>query len=292
MASAINSRSVNRISPFRYPGGKAFLFNKILSAVQSMFVDSPVYVEPFAGGAGAALILLAQGKVSQIHLNDADRCVYASWKAILHSTERFIKAIETRPVNISTWLACKEIVQNPDHCNDEFEVGFATYFLNRTNRSGIVRGAGPIGGYDQTGNWKIDARYYRDTMIARAKKLSSMSDRIELSNLDGLDFLKRCSADLPQSGTFYFIDPPYVQAGSRLYLNTMTTESHLQLAAFLKQGNLRNWLLTYDDCEFIRTAYADLDPQTIEIPYSLQKKRKEREIVVEQLSDGEVAVHI
>lgn len=290
MGTTTNSRFANRLSPFRYPGGKAFLFNRILAAVQSMSATSPAYVEPFAGGAGAALILLAQGKVGKVHLNDADRCIYAAWNAILHSTDRFVEAIETRPVDMTTWEACKAILSNSDADRDEFELGFATYFLNRTNRSGILRGAGPIGGYNQAGRWKIDARYYKSTMIARAKKLGELSDRIELSNLDGLDFLSICSQRLKPAETFYFIDPPYVQAGSRLYLNTMTADSHLQLAEFLKQHHIRNWLLTYDDCEFIRTAYSDLRPETIEIPYSLQKKRREQEIIVQQLSDRQLTI--
>lgn len=267
------------------------MLDRILSVIQSMAATTPAYVEPFAGGAGAALILLAEGKVSTVHLNDADRCVYAAWNAVLRSTDRFIEAIEKRPVDMSTWLACKAAVSNPDGVQDEFELGFATYFLNRTNRSGIIRGAGPIGGYNQTGRWKIDARYYKDTMISRARKLGALSSQIELTNLDGLDFLAACSTRLKPEHTFYFIDPPYVQAGSRLYLNTMTSDSHLRLAQFLKEGKLRNWLLTYDDCEFIRTAYGDLGHDTIQIPYSLQKKRREQEIVVQQLGDRKRAIN-
>lgn len=280
-----------RLSPFRYPGGKAFLYERILSSLANMGSDAPAYVEPYAGGAGAALLLLSEGIVSKIHLNDADLCVYAAWTAVLRHTDRFIEAVESRPVDMSTWRKSKSLVDEASADTDQFELGFATYFLNRTNRSGILRGAGPIGGYKQEGIWKIDARYYRGSMVSRLKRLGRLADKIELSNEDGLAFLTKCSTTLDNSKTFYFIDPPYVKAGSRLYLNTMTDESHHALAAFLKGNHLWNWLLTYDDHELIQTAYSDFGYDRIEIPYSLQNKRRELEIIVQRLADGQRAVH-
>lgn len=275
----------HRLSPFRYPGGKAFLFETLLRCVKTLDAPDVVYVEPFAGGAGAALILLATGAVQRIVLNDADRCVYTAWKSIIDETDRFVDELYARPLDMNTWAECKSIVDDADNF-DDFELGFATFFLNRTNRSGILRGAGPIGGYSQSGKWKLGARFYRETLVGRVKKIGALSERISLSNEDGLTFLKMAASKLAADTTFYFIDPPYVQAGDRLYLNTMTEADHVKLSKFLKQGSLTNWLLTYDDAELIRTAYEEIGVERISIPYSLQRKRKEKEIVVYQLGNG------
>lgn len=283
--ASINLHHQNRLSPFRYPGGKAYLYHRLEAALDSMKQTAPNYVEPYAGGAGAALLLLAAGKVSAVHLNDADRCVYAAWIAMLRHSDRFMDAIKQRPVDMTTWHQAREIVTSSDASTDEFELGFATYFLNRTNRSGILRGAGPIGGYAQQGQWKLDARFYKDSMIKRIQKLKQLASKITISNKDGLEFIKQSATTLDLDSTFYFIDPPYVKAGQRLYLNAMTTESHLLLAEFLKNNHLKNWLLTYDDCDIIRTAYQDLGFELVEIPYSLQKKRIEKEILVQRLDN-------
>ena len=49
------------------------------------------------------------------------------------------------------------------------ELGFATLFLNRTNRSGII-GGGVIGGKQQHGAWGLDARFTKSDLVQRIKK--------------------------------------------------------------------------------------------------------------------------
>nr|WP_244627504.1 DNA adenine methylase [Microvirga tunisiensis] len=154
--------TIRSISPFRYPGGKAFLYKYLLERLKSLPAGPRYYAEPFCGGAGAAVILLKLGAVDQLHLNDADPKVYSAWKFILDEPERFSEAILRTPVDLQTWHASRKIVESSSESS--FELGFATFFLNRTSRSGIVIGAGPIGGYDQRGKWKIDARFNRDAL--------------------------------------------------------------------------------------------------------------------------------
>lgn len=267
-------------SPFRYPGGKAFLLPEIYAAIQSCNNPIVSYAEPYAGGAGAALELLALNAVEQIWLNDADPRISAAWYAILNESERFVDAIRDVRLTIQEWQKMSTLVANPTTAKDRFELGFATFFMNRTNRSGIIVGAGPIGGYEQSGEWKLDARFYRETMCARVEWIARHRDRITISEMDGVKFIRSFPAAKARQ-TFFFIDPPYVGAGKRLYLNSMTEEKHRQLAAAIKRKrSVENWLMTYDDDDLITEIYDFADITRFDIHYSLQNKRTSQELMI------------
>lgn len=278
----VTSRWVPGTTPFRYPGGKAFLCADIKQRLEKIVFTKPVnYAEPYAGGAGAAIQLLAAGTVERIFLNDFDWRIFAAWYSMLHHTERFVERLLSISLDVDTWYQQREIVLHADaNVSDIFDVGFATFFLNRTNRSGIIVGAGPIGGYDQTGRWKIDARFPRDALAARIVWLSDHRDQIELSNEDGLAFL-RAKARAHGKQTFFFIDPPYVSAGSRLYMNAMSELLHMNLAKFLI-GNvdMPYWLVTYDDHPLIRLVYSTATIETLDVRYTLQTKRSAGELII------------
>lgn len=270
--------SMRSISPFRYPGGKAFLYKYLLSRVEALPEGARHYAEPFCGGAGSAVILLKLGAVEQIYLNDADLKVYSAWKAILEETDRFAAKIEDVAVDLDTWHSCRKLVEGATE--PSFELGFATFFLNRTSRSGIVVGAGPIGGYDQRGNWKVDARFNRDALADRVRWLGSVRDRIHLTHEDALTFLSRSVNRLPVQQTLFFVDPPYVTAGGRLYLNAMSEPKHIALSDILQDDVLPHWVLTYDDHPLIRDLYKNRPIKDLAVTYSLQKKRKEQEVLI------------
>jgi DNA adenine methylase len=280
-AEPLESRisTVRSISPFRYPGGKAFLYKYLLSQLDALPVGRRCYAEPFCGGAGAAVILLKLNAVSKIYINDVDLKVFFAWKAILEESERFANMILGTPVDLATWYSSHEIVESSN--SDNFEIGFATFFLNRTSRSGIVMGAGPIGGYDQTGNWKIDARFNRVALAERVRWLGSMKDRIILTQEDALTFLSRAKNRLELNQTLFFVDPPYVTAGGRLYLNAMSEAKHIALSDMLQDGMLPHWVLTYDDHALVRNLYQEQTIKDLSVSYSLQKKRKEREVIID-----------
>lgn len=272
------------MSPFRYPGGKAFFAEELHRAVQAMPGGITAYLEPYAGGAGAAIRLLGTEAVDLIYLNDADIRIYSAWRAMIVHNARFLDTLADAVVNMDEWWRHKAIVDDPTLARDEFEIGFATFFLNRTNRSGIIRGAGPIGGYAQQGDWKLDARFNRVAMIERIRWLGSNADRIRLSNMDGLKFVQSTSSKVDLERSLYFIDPPYVAAGSRLYLNGMKRRDHILLGAYLCAGLIPHWIVTYDDCELIRDAYKDANISRLDVLYSLQNKRLEGEILVTPIS--------
>lgn len=274
------SHASNAMSPFRYPGGKAFLTGLLQERLSVLPKGRRVYVEPFCGGAGAAINLLHQGAATHIVLNDMDVRIYSAWKAMLLENERFLESIERVPLDLSTWRKMREVALNPTN-GYSFELGFATFYLNRTSRGGIILGSGPIGGYHQSGDWTIAARFYRTTLTNRVRWIGSKKSKIEIYNLPSVPFLKRISKRKELERYYVFIDPPYYEIGSRLYLNGMGNNGHSKLATYIQGDAIPNWIMTYDDHPIIRGLYAKLTTSHLMVQYSLQKRRLAKEILIE-----------
>ncbi|ARH92307.1 DNA adenine methylase [Streptomyces sp. MOE7] len=229
------------ISPLRYPGGKARLAPYIGHLMVRQRPRPRSYAEAFAGGAGAALRLLLDEEVDHIYINDLDPGVAALWRCIFHHTEDLAVMVESEEVSIDAWHRHSEIYRAPQGRAD-IELGFSTFFLNRCNRSGILR-ARPIGGLDQSGEWKIDARFNREALAQRIRNLGKYSARVSVSQKDARAFIKELEPN--REDILLYVDPPYLVQGDRLYLDSLTESDHADLATILRETPLR-WLLTYD----------------------------------------------
>jgi len=264
------------LSPLRYPGGKALLAPAISAIIADNGYSDAYYAEPFAGGAGAALDLLFSEKVWKILLNDADYHIYAFWQSILNETELFCKKIKTVPLTVAQWKKQKRIF---DNYNDYslFDVGFATFYLNRTNRSGILDGR-PIGGLEQKGKWKIDARFNRKDLISRIVKIAYYKERIIISNLEARLFLKYLNT--LTKNIFVYLDPPYYKPGPELYLNFYTPYEHKLLAQYVQKYLRHPWIITYDNTKEITELYKTQKSLAFELAYSANSHKKGREIMI------------
>lgn len=209
------------------------------------------YAEPYAGGAGLALRLLFKGYVNHIYINDFDSSIYSFWKVIVEQPDRFCSWIEDCDISMETWYNCREIQKNGSE--DYFELATSTFFLNRTNVSGIIKG-GVIGGAAQKGKHKINARFNKDELIYRIKKLSSYRSQISISNLDGIDFLKEIEANTQD--IFIYLDPPYYKKGADLYMNFFQEKDHTALSEYVKKLN-NKWMISYDYNDSIIRLYDD-----------------------------------
>jgi DNA adenine methylase len=243
-------------------------------------LDACEYFEPFAGGAGAALALLASTTVSRIHLNDADRRIYAFWWSCTKQSERFAARILDGPVTINEWERQRKICVSLTKHN-LFDLGFAAFFMNRCNRSGVLDGAGPIGGYRQSGKWRLDVRFNRQELAARVLQIGRLRSQISVTNLDALEFLTtRLPRGADRKTVFVYLDPPYVQKGQRLYLNAYDQQDHRSLSAYLRSQRWLHWFASYDDAALIRRLYAGSQVCLLPIQYSLQVKRVANELAI------------
>lgn len=262
-------------SPLRYPGGKAKLFPFFSELIKENRLFCAEYCEPYAGGAGLAIQLLTHGFVDRIAINDIDESIYAFWYSALNSTAEFCELIDDTPVTVEEWYRQKEIWVGADIGN-KLALGFSAYFLNRTNRSGIIEGAGPIGGYAQAGEWKIDVRLNKKAQIKNLKMLAKYQDQITVSNLDALVFFRQSIA---RQNALIYLDPPYYVKGHKLYKNFYEHNDHIQIAQELAQHRTAKWVVSYDDVEEIRKAYQAFNPITYSLNYSAGEKSVGSEVI-------------
>ncbi len=265
-------------SPLRYPGGKSGFTPFILDLFDRNQLSVKSYFELYAGGAGVAIELLFNGHVSSIILNDADFHIYAFWKSILNHPEDFNRRISSTRICMSQWYNQRAIYESDDR-SDELSQGFATFFLNRTNRSGIISKTGPIGGYNQEGNYKIDARFNKKRLIKLIEEIAKRSDKIKIYNEDAITLMRRLKS-VTSENNFTFLDPPYFSKGSKLYLNFYSDDDHKTLRDHLKIMQKHNWLVSYDNSNQISSLYKGFNKRRIGIRYSLQNKTSDKEILI------------
>jgi DNA adenine methylase len=271
----IASRRYGTLSPLRYPGGKASLAGFFSDLIASIGIDHARYVEPYAGGAGAGIALLREGLVDHLVINDIDPAVHAFWTSAVHDNRRFVRRVNKIPLTIDEWRRQRTIYQGGD-ASDPLRLGLAFFYLNRTNRSGILN-AGVIGGQKQQGNYLIDARFNRTTLTERLTAIGDLADQITVSDLDGRSVIQAYADD---ASTFMYIDPPYVHAGSQLYLNAFDGRDHQALAAVVTSIPKAHWLVTYDTAPLIERAYKDHFQCRIAISYSARYPGKAEELLV------------
>ena len=285
-------------SPLRYPGGKGKLEPLMELLIEQTGHIGGIYIEPFAGGAGIALELLEKNVVNEIVINDLDKGIYSFWKAILSETDRFINDIRTIPLTIAEWNRQRAILA--DNRRYSYELGFATFYLNRTNRSGIIKG-GVIGGVEQDGNWKMDARFNRNELVERILKIARRKRDIHIYNKhvnsSVQTYLPRYEED-----AFVYFDPRYFVKGRQLYLNFFSYDDHVRIERMINNHVNCDWVITYDDVQDIADIYQNHILRRFDLNYSAAVKRKASEIIifkhlnmipdVEQLDERGICVNL
>lgn len=271
----VASRRYGTLSPLRYPGGKAALAGLFADIISDLGLQKPRYIEPYAGGAGAGIALLRQEIVDHLVINDIDPAVHAFWRAIVEHNEQFVEMVRSVPLSVTEWTRQRQIYRAKDN-GDIVSLGFSFFYLNRTNRSGVLN-AGVIGGQNQTGNYKIDARFNRDTLAERLEAIGALADRITVTNLDGRTVIQNYAGE---KSAFLYIDPPYVQAGSHMYLNAFDSRDHRALSKIVNAVEKAHWLMTYDVAPIIERLYATQFQCRLELSYSARYPGKAEELLI------------
>ena len=262
-------------SPLRYPGGKGRLTQFVADLIDGNGLTGCHYVEPYAGGAGIAVSLLYLEYASHIHLNDLNRSVFSFWRSVIDNTEDLCRLIRDTKPTIEEWQRQRAIQSAVEP--SALELGFSTFFLNRTNRSGIIKG-GVIGGKAQDGPWKLDARMNSPELAKRVEKVAGYSSRISVYNHDAVDLINKVLPTLPDQ-TLIYLDPPYYVKGKDLYENHYKHEDHAKIACLV--SSIRQpWIVSYDNVEPIRLLYEASKQTTFGIRYSAQERYSGKEVMV------------
>lgn len=269
------------ITPLRYPGGKSKTYKLVEHLIK---INNTVsYAEPYAGGAGVAIKLLLNNKVDKIYLNDYDKSIYCFWKAVVHYSDEFIRLINITDINIENWHLMKEIQNDKENINsnrkeDILKLALSTFFLNRTNRSGIIK-AGVIGGKKQNGSYLMDCRFNKVNLTNRINEISKYKNRILLYNKDAEDFIKQNLSKT--KNCLIFIDPPYIEKGHQLYTNFYKLDDHESISKTIKKHlEDKHWLLTYDLSDLLDDLYSDYPSDDYYLNYSVHSPRKGIEKII------------
>lgn len=262
-------------TPLRYPGGKNGLAGYLRDVMLASGLTRPAYAEPYCGGGGAALNLLVSGQVSEVYLNDIDLAVYSFWRFCISDTENLCDRIMHVPLSIAEWEKQKRILLRPSR-SSSLDLAFATLFLNRVNRSGILRG-GVIGGRAQDGTWRMGARFNRSGLAAKVRLVGAYRNQINVSRYDALTFLRR--ANRKNGPLFVYLDPPYVAQGRCLYRNHYNEHDHRAIAKMLQCDLAHPWVVSYDLCPLIQQLYDRVPSLTYSLIYSAATSRTGREVM-------------
>ncbi|WP_074035255.1 DNA adenine methylase [Exiguobacterium sp. AT1b] len=272
-------------SILRYPGGKSQLKKFIQELITLNRLENATYIEPYAGGAGLALSLLFKGDVKKVIINDYDLAIWSVWNTVLTNPEELKKRIIEEEISIENWHFHRVNYQKIKSMEtalseaDQLDLAFSTLFLNRTNISGIIKG-GVIGGVNQTGNYKLDCRYNKKTLIKKIDLISSYSSSIELHNLDAIEFVNKVVKNQNPDKTLVFFDPPYYKKGPDLYSNFYSHDDHLKIAEIIQKADLQcKWITTYDECSEIKEMYSSSRGYLYTLKYSLADKRSANELM-------------
>lgn len=263
-------------SPLRYPGGK----NKLSAFIAKICIDNRIdghYVEPYSGGASVALFLLIEGFVKKITINDKDRSIYAFWHSVLNKPKQLCALIENAELTVDEWRRQREI-QSRKNKADLLELGFSTFYMNRTNRSGIIN-AGIMGGVNQDGNFLMDCRFNKTELISRIKIIAAHKKQIRLYKKDAVKLIEKIQNESECSNVIFYFDPPYYQKASTLYMNHYEEKNHKLVSEKIKAINNIKWVVSYDNVEEIRNLYSDCSKKEFTFKHTAYNSRDGKEIL-------------
>jgi DNA adenine methylase len=265
--------SVRYLSPLRYPGGKAAIAHFVGALIASQPSKPSQYVEPFAGGFGVGLRLLYDEYVEHVVLNDLDADLAAFWRCVFFETDALLERVRQRQPSLAEWHRQHDLYLSGD--GDLLDRAFATFYLNRTNRSGILLDARPIGGMHQSGKWRINARYNAAALADRIERVARYRNRVTVLSRDGIAVAKDFVGD---ERSLVYLDPPYVQKGAELYFDNLTKDDHLRLANVIAKR--KGWVMTYDVHSLVRALYLGHRRAVFSIAHTAGPQRLGREYLI------------
>lgn len=263
-------------SPLRYPGGK----NKLSTFLAKICIDNNInghYVEPYSGGASVALFLLLEGYVSKITINDKDRSIYAFWYSVLNKTNQLCELIDKTDITIEEWRRQKAIQIRKEKA-DLLELGFSTFFLNRTNRSGIIN-AGVIGGVEQNGDYLMDCRFNKKELIERIRAIAKKKKNIRLYKKDAVKLIDKIQEEANQENIIFYFDPPYFLKASSLYMNHYKEHNHREVSDKIKAIRNIKWIVSYDNVPEINNLYQDISKKEYSFKHTVYNSRDGQEVL-------------
>jgi DNA adenine methylase len=273
---------------FSYPGGKSKLRKPILAAIQNMVHKHNLteYREPFFGGGAIGLEVLEKiPAIEYIAINDFDPAVASLWTAVIQLPDQLIQVVKTFSPSVQAFNSFKsKLLQlntatfqnNPAQILD---IALMKLALHQMSYSGLgTKAGGPMGGQNPTDPAAIACRWspaHLEKEILKTSRLIS-SRAVTTGGCMSQDFSDLFAGD----PAMIYLDPPYFEQGGNLYQHAFSSRDHLRLAKLLQETQ-HQWLLSYDDCPFIRDLYRDWATiQSIEMTCTINGSNPKSELLI------------
>lgn len=263
-----NAKSVKNISPLRYPGGKTRACKTLdLNLCQHFNVfDFENIVSPFFGGGSFEFYL--QNKYGYgIIANDKFAPLHNFWSICKIQPNELCSALHEIRENLDKdkFLEFRKSIM-AEH--DELKKALMYFSINRCSFSGSTLS----GGFSQESSKKR----FTSSSISRIEKLNL--ERFEISNLDFEEFINQNIGEK----NLIFLDPPYyLEKKSRLYGKDGDMHEHFNHDKLYDCiSTKKNWLMTYNDCSYIRKKYADFKILEAAWSYGMNKSKTSSEIII------------
>ncbi|OGT89400.1 MAG: DNA methyltransferase [Gammaproteobacteria bacterium RIFOXYA12_FULL_61_12] len=235
-------------SPFRYPGGKSWLFPHVRQQLLNREATPSVFIEPFAGGASVGLGVALHGLAERVLLSELDRDVSAVWEVVITGSDAAAAELCQRILAFSVSQETVESVLGSEPIS-VLDRAFRTIVRNRMARGGILHPSAGLLKAGENGKGLL-SRWYPVTLVKRIKVLRDTRDRINFERGDAFDVVRRYAND---PTTFIFVDPPYTlggkRTGSKLY--THAEIDHEQLFSLMTRVK-GTFIITYNDAPEVR----------------------------------------
>ncbi len=268
-STVINVATVPQRSPFRYAGGKTWAIPVVRKWLQQDGNPVSLLVEPFAGGGIVSITAAAENLANQINMVELDSEVAAVWKTILGSDNAWlidrILLFDLSLENVRQELAKPEKTTK--------DIAFCTILKNRVNHGGILAPGVGMLKVGEKGKG-IASRWYPETLARRIAEIGLIKHKITPCEGDGFAAI---ATHIDNPLCYFFIDPPYVVAGKRLYTHFEINHAHLfELTAALTG----RFLLTYDDTPEIRNLAEKYGLLHTTVPMKTTHHVEKRELLI------------
>jgi DNA adenine methylase len=253
-------------SPLRYPGGKTRACDKLETILKEHF-DIKKFnsiVSPFFGGGSFEFYIQNNYKLNII-ANDKFIPLYNFWKTCKLDKNKLVEEL-TKKIDLIDKNEFSNLRKKIMNENNKLNQSIMYYIINRCSFSGATL----------SGGFSLEASKKRFTLssINKIKNLNLTS--FDIYNLDFEEFINN------NTGNLIFLDPPYyLEKSSKLYGNNgdmHDTFDHNRLYNCLSKT--KNWLMTYNNCKFIKELYKDYKIIETSWSYGMNKSKSSSEIVI------------
>lgn len=260
-------------SPLRYPGGKTRSADIIVSYAPKGFKE---YREPFVGGASVFLKIKEKYPNIKFWLNDIYEDLYAFLNQCRYNPKKLTEAVRQIKATNTDGKKMFDTIKSKIASANKFFRAVYFFVINRTSFSGTAMS----GGFS---NAAYEGRFTDSSIDSIIPFGNTLKKNMKITNWDYERVVEREGNDV-----FIYLDPPYYTAEkSALYGKNGDLHrgfDHERFANVMKNCK-HKWLITYDDCEYIRNLFSFAKIVPFEASYGMKNvgensKQKGKEMLI------------